>query len=118
MKHAFPAVVACIIVGLYAAVAAGAGDPGRGRTIFADPTFAGGTRACSSCHPDGKGLEKAGSKKEFHIMGQTQKSLEEAVNACIVGAIGGRAIPVNSQQMQDVTSYIRSLKQRKSSSGY
>ena len=50
----------------------------RGKTLFNDPKFAGGTKSCNACHPDGKGVEKAADKKEFNIMGKTQKSLEEA----------------------------------------
>ena len=82
----------------------------RGKTLFRDVHFAGGMKACNSCHPNGKGLGKAGSKKEFIIMGKTQKSLEEAVNFCIVGASKGKAIDPKSEQMKDMVAYIRSLK--------
>lgn len=82
----------------------------RGKALFNDPKFAGGTKACSSCHPDGSGVEKAGDKKEFKIMGKTQKSLEEAVNTCIVNANKGKAIGVKSEQMKDMVAYIKSLK--------
>ena len=82
----------------------------RGKALFMDAKFAGGSKACNSCHPDGKGLEKAGDKKEFKIMGKTQKSLEEAVNACIEGGNKGKAIDAKSAQMQDMVAYIKSLK--------
>lgn len=82
----------------------------RGKTLFNDPKFAGGTKACSSCHPDGKGLEKAADKKEFKIFGKTQKSLEEAVNFCIVNANKGKVIDPKSDQMKDIVAYIKSLK--------
>jgi cytochrome c len=81
----------------------------RGKTLFNDAKFAGGSKACSSCHPDGNGLEKAGARKEFMIMGKTQKSLEEAVNACIENANKGKAIDVKSEQMKDIVAYIKSL---------
>jgi cytochrome c len=81
----------------------------RGRALFTDPNFAGGKRACDSCHPGGRGLARAAKKSEFHIMGGTQDSLEEAVNACIVGANRGKAIDVNSKEMKDLVSYIKSL---------
>lgn len=93
----------------------------RGKILFNDTKFAGGTKACSSCHPDGKGVEKAGAKKEFMIMGKTQKSLEEAVNFCIVNAINGKAIDAKSGQMKDIVAYIKSLGKKempKKSSGY
>ena len=82
----------------------------RGKAFFDDPKFAGGTKACNSCHPDGKGLEKAADKKVFNIMGKTQKSLEEAVNVCIVNANKGKAIDIKSVQMKEIVAYIKSLK--------
>lgn len=82
----------------------------RGKALFRDAHFAGGTKACNSCHPNGKGLGNAGSKKEFTIMGKTQKSLAEAVNFCIVGASKGKAIDPKSEQMKDMVAYIKSLK--------
>ena len=30
----------------------------RGKTLFTDPKFAGGSKACIECHPDGKRLRK------------------------------------------------------------
>ncbi|MCL5061651.1 MAG: hypothetical protein M1443_00380 [Nitrospirae bacterium] len=84
----------------------------RGKTLFNDTKFGGGTagKSCNSCHPGGKGLEKAGEKKEFNIMGKKQKSLEEAVNFCIEMAIKGKAIDPKSDQMKDIVAYIKSLK--------
>ena len=107
------AAVAMLLTSAYAA-----GDAARGKALFNDPKFAGGSKACGECHPNGKGLEKAGAKKEFHVMDRTQKSLEEAVNACIVGANKGKPIDVTSQQMQDMVAYIRSLGGKKPSSAY
>lgn len=86
-----------------------AGDAVKGKALFNDAKFAGGSKACASCHPDGKGLEKAADKKEFKIMGKTQKSLEEAVNFCIENANKGKAIDVKSEQMKDIIAYIKSL---------
>lgn len=82
----------------------------RGKALFNDPKFAGGIKSCNACHPGGRGLEKSADKKEFRIMGKTQKSLEEAVNVCIVHANKGKAIAVDSQEMKDIVAYIKSLK--------
>jgi cytochrome c len=84
----------------------------RGKALFNDVKFAGGTadKSCNSCHPGGRGLEKSADKKEFSIMGKTQKSLEEAVNFCIVKANKGKAIAVDSPEMKDMVAYIKSLK--------
>jgi len=91
----------------------------RGKSLFNSSSFAGGTKSCSSCHPDGKGLEKAADKKEFKIMGKTQKSLEEAVNFCIENANKGKAIDPKSDQMKDIVAYIKSLKKEtKKAPGY
>lgn len=72
----------------------------RGKTLFSDPKFAGGSKACNECHPGGKGLENAGSSK----------NLEASVNNCIVNANKGKAIDAKSDQMKDIVSYIKSLK--------
>ncbi len=72
----------------------------RGKTLFNDAYFASGSRACSDCHPGGKGLEKAGSRAD----------LEAMVNNCIVKANGGTAIDPNSGEMKDIIAFIKSLK--------
>lgn len=82
----------------------------RGKTLFNDPKFAGGQKECNHCHPDGKGLQMAGDKKQFRFMADKQNSLEEAVNVCIVNANKGKAIDAASEQMKDIVAYIKSLK--------
>lgn len=82
----------------------------RGKKLFNDPAFAGGTTSCNACHPGGQGLEKAGEKTAFTIMGQKQDTLKDAVNFCIVNANKGQAIAVDSPEMQDMVAYIKSLK--------
>ncbi|MCX8031300.1 MAG: hypothetical protein N3A59_06970 [Thermodesulfovibrionales bacterium] len=84
----------------------------RGKALFNDPKFAGGSKSCNQCHPNGKGLENAANKKEFKIMGKTLKSLEDAINLCIVEANKGKAINVNSQEMKDLVAYIKILQAR------
>jgi cytochrome c len=81
----------------------------RGKALFENPNFAGGKKACNSCHPNGRGLEGAGSKTEFFIMGEKQNSLEEAVNMCIVNANKGNVLKVVVTEMQEIVSYIKSL---------
>jgi cytochrome c553 len=110
MKIAKVALLTLIVLSLALTGAFAAGDAAKGKAMFNDPKFAGGSKSCGSCHVDGKGMAAAADKKEFKIMGKTQKSLEEAVNACIVGANKGKAIDGKSQQMQDIVAYIQSLK--------
>ena len=81
----------------------------RGKSHFNNPSFANGTKPCSACHPDGKRLENAGEKTDFSIMGGKQASLEDVINVCIVNANKGKVIDVNSTEMQEVVSYIKSL---------
>lgn len=79
-----------------------AGDMGKGKALFSDPNLGGGTAgvSCNSCHPDGKGMEKAGD----------MKGLEKQVNACIKGALKGKEIDPKSAEMADIVAYIKSLK--------
>ena len=81
----------------------------KGKTHFNNPEFAGGKKACNSCHPNGRGLEGAGTKSSFAIMGGQQASLEEAINMCIVNANKGDALKVLATEMQEIVSYIKSL---------
>lgn len=89
-----------------------AADVEKGKALFNDPKLGGGTagKSCNSCHPDGKGLENAGDKKEFNIMGKKQKGLVEAVNFCIEMALKGKAIDPKGTDMANIVAYIKSLK--------
>lgn len=102
-------VAAMMILGCMSSQVFAAGDAERGKALFNDPTAFGGKKACSTCHPDGGGLEYAAGKKKFHIAGETQVNLEEAVNTCIVKASLGKAIDTKSEQMKDIVAYITSL---------
>jgi cytochrome c553 len=88
--------------GLIFSLAIAAGDMEKGKTLFNDSTFGGGTAgaSCNSCHPDGKGLEKAGDRKD----------LEKYVNACIQNALKGKGIDTKSGEMADIVAYLKSLK--------
>jgi cytochrome c len=112
MKVLKEALLSVLVLSLIFSFAFAAGDVEKGKALFNDPKFAGGTaeKSCNSCHPDGKGLEKSGMKKEFNIMGEKQMSLEEAVNLCIVNANKGKAIDSKSEDMINIVTYIKSLK--------
>jgi len=100
-----------IISSLLCALAFAAGYIERGKTLFNDPKISGATsgKSCNTCHPGGSGLEQAGMKKEFRLGGVKQGNLEEAINFCIVKALNGNALDPQSQEMQDLTEYIKSL---------
>jgi cytochrome c len=112
MKTLMIGIMCMITTGLLVTSAFAGGDIEKGKALFNDTTFAGATsgNSCNTCHPNGSGLENAGDKKEFNIMGKKQNSLEEAVNVCIVMAIKGKAIDTMSNQMKDIVAYIKSLK--------
>lgn len=98
-----------IALGLLSSSAFGAGDAAKGKALFNDPKAFEGSRACSFCHPDGKGLENAGAKKEWTTPAGKTRTIEEAINLCIVNANKGKALDVKSAKMADVVAYIKSL---------
>ena len=77
-----------------------AGMPQRESSFLASTTLGGSTndKSCNTCHPDGKGLEKAGV------------NLESTIQACIQKAMGGKPPATDSQEMKDLVAYITSLK--------
>jgi len=102
MRGLRTALLVMISFSLMITLAMAAGDVGKGKSLFGDPKFGGGTAgvSCNSCHPDGKGLEKAAD----------MKGLEKQINACIKGALKGKEIDPKSSEMVDIIAYIKSLK--------
>ena len=96
------AVFVMISLSLMLTLALAAGDAVKGKALFNDPKFGGGTvgMSCNSCHPDGKGVENAADRKD----------LEKQVNACIKNALKGKGIDLKSADMADIVAYIKSLK--------
>lgn len=111
-----------VILSLVVPAAFAAGNAEKGKAMFNDPKLGTNGKSCGSCHPNGKGLEKAGdmSKKEWKTPAGKEKSLEDAVNICITVALKGKALDKKSQQMHDMVAYIHSLGKApmKHSSGY
>ncbi len=101
--------LSAIVTGLLFSSAFGAGNAEKGKALFNDPKAFGGQMACSSCHPGGKGLEKAGTEKEWTTPAGKTRTLEEAINLCIVNANKGKGLDVRSEQMADLVAYIKSL---------
>jgi cytochrome c553 len=102
MKGLKIAMLSMISLNLIFSLAIAAGELEKGKALFNDPKFGGGTvgMSCNSCHPDGKGVEKAADKKD----------LEKQVNACIKNALKGKGIDLKSADMADIIVYIKSLK--------
>ena len=91
-----------MLTGLPFSFSLAAGDAAKGKALFNDAKLGNNTsgQSCNSCHPDGKGLEKAGDRKD----------LEAFVNSCIENALKGKPIDSKSQEMANLVAYIRSLK--------
>ena len=108
-------IIALISIVIVAACVAPAINPtpeGRGKALFNDPKLGNGISgsSCGSCHPNGKGLERVAGKKEWKTRSGDFKTVEEVVNICIIMALRGAALDVNSEQMKDLVSYINTLK--------
>lgn len=73
-----------------------------GKKLFNDPTLGGaaGTKTCASCHPNGKGVENAWKNP----------NLAKQINTCIVGALKGKPLPLESVEMKSLVLYHQSLK--------
>jgi len=114
MKLLTIVVLSAILISLLlsSGFAAGA-DVEKGKILFNDPQLSGSSFgvSCNTCHPDGKGLEKSfiNSKKKWKTCSGEVKSLEDAINTCIVIANKGRAIDNKSQKMKDLVEYIKSF---------
>jgi len=61
-----------------------AGNVEKGKALFNDPKAFGGQKACSSCHPDGDGLEEAAEEREWITPAGSASTLAETINLCIV----------------------------------
>ena len=102
MKGSRIALFVIVFFSLMLALALAAGNVEKGKALFSDPKLGGGTTgmSCNSCHPDGKGVEKAADRKD----------LEKMVNTCIKNALKGKGIDPKSAEMADVVAYLKSLK--------
>lgn len=92
-------------LGLAVSFAFAAGDAAKGKALFMDPHFAGGTTSCSSCHPDAQGAAKGADKK----------NVRQIINQCIKNALNGNPILTDSPEMDDLVAYLKSVKEKSKS---
>ncbi|UWX57820.1 cytochrome-c peroxidase [Chlorobaculum sp. MV4-Y] len=92
---------AMVVMGL-TAHAAETPSVALGKKLFNDPSLGGatGAKTCASCHPSGKGVENAWKNP----------NLVQQINTCIVGALKGKPLPLESVQMKSLVLYHQSLK--------
>jgi cytochrome c len=76
-------------------------SPDRGRELFTGTHLATNGKSCNSCHPGGKGLEKAAAYDEGE--------LGEIINQCIRNPLKGKALDPASAEMKSLIRYIRTL---------
>jgi len=75
----------------------------KGKALFNDPKLGTTGKSCNSCHPDGKGVDKAGEKS----------NLENILNSCITKGLKGKAVDVKSVEMQSLVLYVKSFGAKK-----
>lgn len=72
---------------------------GLGKTLFESNELGTRDRSCSTCHPQGKGLEQIGDFSD--------EELKDIINACLRDALGGQLISAESQEMDALLAYVR-----------
>ena len=89
------------LIFLAAIATAGKSSVEYGKQLFNDPTLGGSPndKSCNSCHANGQGLEKSG----------TRKNLSQTINQCVTGPLGGKKLDGRSVEMRSLKMYIESL---------
>jgi mono/diheme cytochrome c family protein len=102
-------VLMSVVVGMGIVNAGGKASAAKGEELFNDPKLGTTGSSCNTCHGGGKGLEGAGSRKQWFTEGKAHDTLEETVNHCITTGLQGKPLKVKSIEMQSLVLYIRSL---------
>ena len=72
-----------------------------GKSLFESNELGTKQRSCNTCHGQGKGLDKIGDFND--------EELKDIINACIRDAVGGKLMAIDSQEMNDLFSYVRTF---------
>jgi cytochrome c len=83
------------------ALAGDATSPARGKELFTGKQLGTNGKSCSTCHPGGKGLEKAAA--------YDNEELGTVINQCITKPLKGTSLAPSSSEMKSMILYIRSL---------
>lgn len=102
-------IIAVVIV--LAIGAAYSGDVKKGKALFSDSRLGTNGKSCNTCHSGGGDID--GSRKTFNVLGEEISSLGGVVNFCIENAMDGKPLAGDSQEMEDIVSYISTLKGKK-----
>jgi len=98
-----PIMMACLLALLVppALPVAAADQLQTGKELFNAQLGSNG-KTCNSCHPDGKGLERAGN--------YDRQQLRDIINNCIEKALQREMLPPDDPRLTQLESYVRSLK--------
>lgn len=96
-------VQAFIALSLLTTVATAADGPSidRGKELFSSTQLGTNGKSCTTCHPNGKGLEDASA--------MDGKKLVKITNMCIVKALKGKALPDDSIDLSSLVMYQNSI---------
>lgn len=75
-----------------------------GEILFTSTTLGSNGKSCSSCHPGGKGLAEIGAYDDA--------TLREMINFCIRDALKGKMFALESQELDSLLLYLRTLPQK------
>ena len=99
VKTVMPLALAVIFAGGIVFAAQQGASIEKGKALFNDPQLGTNGKTCNSCHPNGKGLEKSGSKPD----------LVDTINGCITIPLKGKALDPKLADMESLVLYIKSL---------
>lgn len=96
-------VLAALFITGIAAAAQNEASVDKGKALFNDPKLGTTGKSCNTCHPDGKGMDKAAAKT----------GIENIINTCITKPLKGKALDAKSVEMQSLVLYIKGLGDKK-----
>lgn len=89
----------------------------RGEKLFADPSLGSNGMSCNSCHSNlGKGDSPLTGRTPFpkvFAMAKKMRTLDQTVQACIVGALKGKPLAWDDARLTDLVTYVNTLYQQK-----
>jgi cytochrome c553 len=100
-KRIMAVAVLAVMLAASSVLAAGKISAEKGKELFNDPKLGNSTNesSCTSCHADGKDLEKAGENKK----------LTRLINNCLVTQMEGEKIDGRTASMRSLKLYIKSF---------
>jgi cytochrome c len=76
-------------------------DLTMGQQLFSATKLGTNGKSCASCHPEGKGLHE--------LAAYDDDMLREMINFCIRDAQKGKMLPLDSQEIESMLIYLRTL---------